>query len=185
MRRELGEKGAAAASQVALALVALEKNQWEQAAALAREAAREFEKENDADQRTAAEDALVRALIAQRRFDDAANEIAVTEKLGARDVPTVTSFRITAATLLAETGKSGEAQRQLERIATEAAAKGLLGLAYRARLALGEAQLQGGTRATAESTLKALQKEAAPRGYALLARKALQISNSTQRRVAA
>src|SRR5258708_2168399 len=65
MRGELGEKGGIANSHVSLGMLALENGQHGQPKSLARDAAREFEIENNADQRSAAEDCVAQSLISQ------------------------------------------------------------------------------------------------------------------------
>jgi tetratricopeptide (TPR) repeat protein len=178
MRGELGEKGGMANSHVSLALLALENGRPAQAESLARDAAKEFEAENDADQRTAAEDVLAQSLIAQGDYDHAAKEIDLTRELGARDLPTTLSLAITRAKLLTKTGKSAEAERELQQPESRAAEKGLVGLEWRARLALADAQLISGNLASARTNLQLVKRQATPRGFHLLARKAAETEAS-------
>ncbi|MHB8218577.1 MAG: protein kinase domain-containing protein [Candidatus Sulfotelmatobacter sp.] len=172
MRSELGEKGGMAQSQLSLANLALENRQAAQAESLARDAAKEFETENDSDQRTAAEDALARSLIAQGKYDQAAREISLAQKLGARDLPTTLSLSITRAKLLGETGKTAEAERELQKVQSGAAGKGLLLLEWQARLALADVQTLSGQLPSARSNLELVKRQAIPRGFHLFARKA-------------
>jgi tetratricopeptide (TPR) repeat protein/TolB-like protein len=178
MRGELGEKGGMANSHVSLALLALENGRPAQAESLARDAAKEFEAENDADQRTAAEDVLAQSLIAQGDYDHAAKEIDLARELGARDLPTTLSLAITRAKLLTKTGKSAEAERELQQPESRAAEKGLVGLEWRARLALADAQLISGNLASARANLQLVKRQATPRGFHLLARKAAETEAS-------
>jgi tetratricopeptide (TPR) repeat protein len=182
MRGELGEKGGMANIQVSLASLALENRQPAQAESLARDAAREFETENDADQRTAAEDVLAQSLIAQGDYDHAAREIGLARKLGARDLPTTLSLTITRAKLLAKTAKNAEAQRELEQVESRAAEKNLLGLEWQARLALADAQILSGNLASARANLQLVKRQATPRGFHLLARKAADVEASLRNR---
>ena len=182
MRGELGEKGGMANSHVSLAILALENGQDAQAEALARDAAKEFETENDADQRTAAEDVLAQSLIAQGDYDHAAKEIDLARKLGARDLPTTLSLTITRAKLLAKTAKSAEAERELQQVGSHAAEKGLLGLECQARLALADAQILSGKVASARANLQLVKRQAAARGFHLLARKAEEAEASLRTR---
>jgi len=182
MRTELGEKGGMAQSQLSLANLALENDRADQAESLARDAASEFEKENDSDQRTAAEDVLARSLIAQGKYDQAAREIAVAEKLGARDLPTTLSLSITSATLLGKTGKATEAERELQTVEARAAGKGLLVLEWQARLALAEVQTLIGQQSSARSNLEVVKQQSTAKGFRLFARKAADAEASPRHR---
>jgi eukaryotic-like serine/threonine-protein kinase len=182
MYGELGEKGGIANSQVSLAILALENSLPAQAESMARDAAREFESENDADQRTAAEDVLAQSLIAQGRYDQAANEIGLARKLGARDLPKTLSLTITAAKLLAKTAKNAEAQRELQQAEGRAAERGLLALEWQARLALADAQIASGNLASARANLQLVKRQATPKGFQILARKATDVEASLRNR---
>lgn len=182
LRQELGETGGIANSQVSLAQVAVESGQSAQAESLARDAAKEFESENDADQRTAAEDVLLQALMAQSRLDQAAQEFGVAQKLGARDLPTTLSLAITGAQLIARRGKTVQAEHDLREAERRAAEKGLQPLAWRARLVLAETQIGSGNIASARANLGDIKRQARPRGFQLLARKAGDLENSLQKR---
>jgi TolB-like protein/Tfp pilus assembly protein PilF len=182
MRSELGEKGGIAKSQVALAMLALENGQPEQAESLARDAAREFQAENDADQRTAAEDVLAQSLIAKGDYDQATKEIDLARKLGARDLPTTLSLSITRARLLAKTAMRAEALRELQLAESRAAERNLLGLEWQARLALADIQTVGGNLASARSNLQLVKRQATPKGFHLLARKAADAEASLRNR---
>ena len=182
MRSELGEKGGIAKSLVALAILALENGQPAQAESLARDAAKEFETENDADDRTAAEDVLAQSLIAKGDYDQAGKEIDLAQKLGARDLPTTLSLSITRARLLGKTAKRAEAQRELQQVESHAAEKGLLVLEWQARLALADIQTLGGNLASARSNLQFVKRQTAPKGFHLLARKAADAEASLRKR---
>jgi len=182
MRGELGEKGGMANSRASLAILALENGRPSQAESLARDAAKEFETENDADQRTAAEDVLAQSLIAQGDYGRAAKEIDLARKLGARDLPTTLSLTVTRAKLLSKTGKSAEAERELQQVESHAGEKGLRGLEWQARLALADAQIVSGDLASARANLQLVKREAAARGFRLSARKAAEVEASLRNR---
>jgi eukaryotic-like serine/threonine-protein kinase len=182
MRGELGEKGGMANSRVSLAIVALENGHPAEAESLARDAAKEFATENDADQRTAAEDVLAQSLVAQGDYDHAAKEIDLARKLGARDLPTTLSLTITRAKLLTKTAKSAEAERELQQAEGQAGEKGLLGLEWQARLALADAQMVSGNLVSARANLQLVKRQATARGFHLLARKAAEAEASVRNR---
>lgn len=172
MRSELGEKGGMAQSQLSLANVALENAHAPEAESLARDAAKEFETENDSDQLTAAENVLAQSLIAQGKYDQAEKEIALAQKLEARDLPTTLSLSITRAKLLSKTAKTAEAERELQKVQGRAAEKGLLVLEWQARLALADVQTVSGQLSSARSNLELVKRQAIPTGFRLIARKA-------------
>ena len=180
MRSELGEKGGIAQSQLSIANLALENDQAAQAESLAREAAKEFETENDADQHTPAEEVLARSLIAQAKYDQAAREIALAQKLGARDMSTTLSLSITRARLLGKTAKITEAERELQKVESRAAEKGLLVLKWQARLVLANVQSASGQLSAATSNLELIKQQAAPKGFRLLVRKATEAQASVR-----
>jgi eukaryotic-like serine/threonine-protein kinase len=182
MRGELGEKGGMANSHVSLATLALENGQPAQAESLARDAAKEFETENNADQRTAAEDVLAQSLIAQGDYDHAAREIDLAQKLGARDLPTIISLTITRARLLTKTAKNAEAERELQQVEGHAAERSLRGLEWQACLALADAQIRSGNLAFARANLQLIKRQATPRGFQLLTRKAAEVEASLRHR---
>ena len=182
MRSELGEKGGMAQSQLSLANLALENREAAQAESLARDAAKEFETENDSDQRTAAEDVLAQSLIAQGKYDQAAREIDLAQKLGAHDLPTTLSLSITRAKLLGKTAKTAEAERELQKVQSGAAGKGLLLLEWQARLALADVQTLSGHLPSARSNLELVKRQAIRRGFHLFARKAADAEASPRHR---
>jgi eukaryotic-like serine/threonine-protein kinase len=171
-RQASGEQGGIAQSQLSLASLALENGQPAQSESVAREAAKEFAKENDADQGTAAEDLLAQSLIAQGEYDKAATEMDIARKLGARDLPTALSLSITRARLLAKNGKKTEADRELRQSQTRATEKGLLALDWQSRLAMAEIQKVSGQTPAARATLQLVQRQAGSKGFRFLARKA-------------
>jgi hypothetical protein len=74
--------------------------------------------------------------------------------------------------LLTKTGKSAEAERELQQVESHAVEKGLLGLEWQARLALADAQILSGNVASARANLQLVKRQATGRGFHLLARKA-------------
>jgi hypothetical protein len=87
-------------------------------------------------------------------------------------MPTTLSLTITRAKLLAKTAKNAEAQRELQQVESHAAEKNLLGLEWQACLALANAQIISGNLASARANLQLIKRQATPRGFHLLARKA-------------
>jgi len=178
LRNELGEKGGIADSQLSLAALALENKQAELAASLASGADHEFETENDADQRTAAQDLLTQAWLEKGQFSDAAHAISIAKQLQSHDLLTTMSLQITAAKLLGKTGQPGQAGRELQQIESQATQKGLVAMAWQATLALAETEIQSGKVSAARNHLQTVQRDASQKGYRLFARKASELQNS-------
>ena len=172
IRTQLGEKGSIASSQTSLATLALERDQAGKAEVLATQAAAEFHAETDADQETAARDVIVQSLIAQAKLPEARAEIAKARALPTRDQPTKLSLEITAARLLASSGKGTEALPILQATLSLAKRAKLLGVEFSARLAQAEVQNLMRDHASARSTLEQLHKDSSSAGFLLIVRKA-------------
>jgi tetratricopeptide (TPR) repeat protein/TolB-like protein len=175
IRKKLNEQGGSASTQVALAILALEKRDATQALTLATQAAHVFETEHDSDQQMYADDALARALIFQAKYSDAASAISSAKKLQVRDLPLTLQLDITHAELLLKTGSPEEAARHLGETEVRANNAALPEIAWRARLVLAEVQIAGGKLAAAQANLKSIERDAGTKGYRLLARKAFDL----------
>ena len=168
IRTQLGEKGSIASTQVSLAALALEQNQGSQAESLARAAAQEFQLEKVPNQEAGARDVLTQALLAQRKVNEAAKEIAAAAALGATDPATSVSLAITDARVSAAKGSASSALQKLQAASQHAKALGLVPYQLQARLAIAEIQSASGARAALES----LSQDAKQANFKLIARKA-------------
>jgi hypothetical protein len=110
----------------------------------------------------------------QRKPDDARSAIArateLTEKN--RNRRTRLDVNIAAARVLAASGKLAEAERRLHAAIDEAREVHSVDRGLESRLTLGEVELLAGKAAAGRARLAAVQKEAAAKGFNLLARKA-------------
>jgi hypothetical protein len=86
-------------------------------------------------------------------------------------IPHKLSSRITA-TVVDESQSRTDAIRRLRSLVEEATARGNLFLAFEARLPLAEIEIRAGQREIGRSHLASLEKDAAARGFGLIARKA-------------
>jgi ATP/maltotriose-dependent transcriptional regulator MalT len=172
IQTQLGQKGSVAAVQVAQAILALEQNLNSQAELLARGAVQEFQQEKSPSQEAGARDVLAQALLAERRVEDAAAEIAAAGSLAANDPPTLFSRSITEARVLAAKGNATEAVRKLQGTSQRARETGLVPYHLQARLAIGQIQMASGDAGQGRGTLELLSREAQQLHYSLIARKA-------------
>src|SRR5262249_23598953 len=120
---------------------------------------------------------LASAFLALDRPSDALNEMELIGKLRTQD-PTITlAVAITAGRLQIHSGKIAAGKVELDRAAEQAAKLGIPGLKFEARLAQGETALFGGDKHDALSLLRALQKEAAKKGFKHIEARALEVSS--------
>ena len=174
IREEIGEKASAAESRVLLAELEMEERQPGEAERSARQAIEEFQTEKLADNEFVAQAVLVRALLAQDRPAEAEKEIdrLANAAAGSQNAEARFKFRIGAARARAAMQRNADATQDLERVLAEATQLGLSQHQFEARLALAEMKMKSGDRATARAHLEALKKDAAAKGFLLIARKA-------------
>jgi tetratricopeptide (TPR) repeat protein len=169
LRTQLGEKGTAAESRVALAVVALEKGLAADAESLAREAAVVFEEQHASDNEARARAMLALAMLWQNRRDPAFREVEHAESLvrDSQNVLARMAVGIAMGHLEAVRNPSG-AIRQLESLKSEAVQRGILRYEFAARRAI--IDIEGRNSAAGAMHLTSLQKDAKARGYLLYAR---------------
>ncbi len=179
IRTELGEKGTLAQTQLIRARLLLETGEASQAEALLREASSELRKQARRDDEISANNLLARALLVRGQLAKA-RDVGDRARLKARDSqdPAVRmSVVITEARLLAAAGDFTPALSDLDQALAEATTLGFVGLAFEARLALGEIEIaalaagQGAGR-DGRARLTAVAEEAAVAGFGLIARAA-------------
>lgn len=178
------EKSGLAVNSLEMAFLNLERGQAPAAEKLARQAADEFQAEKDVGDEAASRDMLGRALIAQRKFDEAQKEIDRANKLAPKDCGNRLPLAITSARLLAYTKQPAAAKKGIESVLSETKARKLDGIELDARLAQGEIELLDGDSALARAHLKAVQTLATQRHFLLAARKARALVQSGQHLIA-
>ncbi len=174
LRTELGEKNNSATTQVALAELAIEEGHPGAAERPAREARDEFQKVHKNDDQIAATVALVGALLAGGRNDDALKEVGATAPLAARsqNLSVKLAFDLAMARVDAASQKTAAAKTILKEALVKATKSGYVGYQLESRLALEEIELKSGKSAASRTRLEQLQKDAKEKGFDLIARKA-------------
>jgi eukaryotic-like serine/threonine-protein kinase len=174
VRTEIGEKGTIAESQLALAILALERGQPAETETRIREAREEFRKEKQIDDEMLADTVLARSLIVQHKYEEAQKEIEAGKGFVAKSQNRANQFQlnIVTAQLDAAQNRIEEAKRNLIAILAEAKQTGLLQYQFEARLELGQIEMKSGKTASGRARLGALQKDATSIGFLLIAHKA-------------
>lgn len=117
---------------------------------------------------------LARSLLAQAKPADARAVMDRAAPLASKseDRTVRLTVGITAARVRAALGETERAMKELQTILAEAERTGFVNLQFEARLALGEIELRSGKSNAGIARLQLLEKEAAAKGFNLLARKA-------------
>ena len=103
------------------------------------------------------------ALLAQGKLNLAQKEIAIGKPLAAKTQQRVlrSQFEIAAAEVLAASGKPADLQAataSLKAVIQEAEKKGILGVLYEARLALGKAEMKHGNKEDGHARLAEVER---------------------------
>ena len=174
IRSEIGEKETTAETQLALAQLAIDEGHPSDAIGAVNNVRAEFQTEKNIDGEMLTDTVLARALLAQRLFARAQQEIDAGTRLAAksRDLQAQLDFAIVRARVRATLGRSAEAKAALETALSRARKLGFVALQFEARLALGEIEVGLQHRNDSQRRLRELQKDSRTRGYELIARKA-------------
>jgi DNA-binding winged helix-turn-helix (wHTH) protein/tetratricopeptide (TPR) repeat protein/TolB-like protein len=174
---EIGDKNAVAHVDLDLAELFLDDGKEAHAVAAAKQASELFEKT-----RATSDEATANLLVAETLL--AEGQIAESRKIvdQVMNVATQTHNRelelsaaLTAARIRAASGKPAdisESVARLNRIVADATSAKFANLAFEARLALGQMEMNSGNRAAGRALLESLEKESANGGYVVIARKA-------------
>ncbi|MGE5413523.1 MAG: protein kinase domain-containing protein [Syntrophomonadaceae bacterium] len=176
VREELGEKDAAAQSLVGLARVALAEGDAPAAERAAREAADALSRAKLPDDEAAALTVLARALVAQGRGEDARRALEKARPLvvaGQNDAVR-REEELTRASARAALGDGAAARGAVEAAIASAKERGLVASELEATLVLGQIESRIGDGAAGRARLAALEREAAAKGFRLIAREARQ-----------
>ena len=122
---------------------------------------------------------VARALAAQGKLDEAQQLSRRATELVGRDENVINrlAVAISAARVRLATGQAADASRSLESALAETTRRGLTGLQLEARLALAESKLAAGNTPDAHTRLAQLERDAAAKGFNLIARKAKENSD--------
>jgi serine/threonine protein kinase/Tfp pilus assembly protein PilF/TolB-like protein len=173
-RMEAGEKSTTAEGQASLAAVLIEQGDPSAAETLCREAREEFRKEKQSDNELWTDAVLVRALLAQKKAPEAQAEVEASKSLTAKSqfLTARLEMAIATARVAAATGRNAEAKENLRSTFAEAKKKNYPQYQFEAQLALGENEMTSGKTTAGRARLGQLQRDAAAKGFLLIARKA-------------
>jgi eukaryotic-like serine/threonine-protein kinase len=174
LRNQAGEKQTATESRVSLAKLAIEEGHASYGEASARACKEQFHKEQQADDELNASIALIDALLAQGKQDEAQKEMGAAQKLGnaTENRSLRLLFELASGRVFLACGHPDASRPLLQRVADDAHRYGFAGLELSDELATAELASKTKHDAQAQIELHALQKSAASEGFGLIARKA-------------
>lgn len=174
LRRQLGEKGTVAETQMALAELDCDFGQAFDAETLAQAAIQEFQTEREADNQIQSEALLSTALLQQGKLADAQRAIAraLTLSRKSSDVTVRLPLAIQNAYARAAAKDLPEAERIARSALVESHRLGFVQIELEASLAIGKIQLRGSNAALGRKRLEETGKTARAKGFELIARKA-------------
>jgi serine/threonine protein kinase/tetratricopeptide (TPR) repeat protein len=174
LRNELGEKDTIVSTRVAIAELAVEEGHPDAAEGPAREARDEFQKARKSDEQITATVALVGALLAGGKNEDALKEVGKTAPMAAKsqNLSVQLAFATARARTESASQQTGAAKTLLKEALVKATKSGYVGDQLESRLAFEEIELKSGKSAATRARLQQLQKDAKDKGFNLIARKA-------------
>jgi tetratricopeptide (TPR) repeat protein len=183
LRRQLGEKGTAAETQLALGELDCDAGQASEAETLSRAAIQEFRAEREADNEIQSEVLLSRSLLQQGRLEDAQQAIAGALILSKKssNVMVRLPLAIQNAYTRAAAKDLPEAEQLARNAMVEANKLGLVRIELEASLAIGEIQMKGKNPTLGRKRLEETGKTAHSKGFELIARKASAAQQATNR----
>jgi serine/threonine protein kinase/tetratricopeptide (TPR) repeat protein len=174
MRRQHNEKLALAQSQVMLANVSLEEARAADAVTPLREAIASFAKESDNDDEAGAHETLARALLAQSKTAEAAQELAAARKAAkdSRTISVLSAIAATEARVLLAQGRAADAAPPAQQALTLAMKSQLAAAALDARIVVAEVESRRGNGRQANALLARVRETAEEEGLLLFVKKA-------------
>ncbi len=181
IRTEIDEKTNAAGSRLQLAALSIEEGNAADAERSAREVRDEYRKEGHPDDEISADAVLLRALYAENKFADAAQELGNAKVLLAKsqNVPNRLALGIVGARIQAGLGKANDAVQSLSITIRDATKSGFVPDQLEARLARAEIEIKSG-KIAGRASLEALRKDATEKGFGLIAQKGMALTPSKQ-----
>ena len=180
LRNQAGEKQSVAESRVSLAKLAIEEGHYSDAEASARSSQQQFHQEQQADDELGASIVLIDALLAQGKQGEAQKEAEAALRMakGSQNRFLRTQCELVSGRVLLKSEHPESASSLLRGVNRDSKRHGFVGLEFAAELALAELANKTKHDAQAQIKLHALQKSADSKGFALIARKALQESSA-------
>jgi len=174
IRMQLQEKGNVAYTQELLAYLAMEEGRLSEAEQLAQKAADELQAEHAADSEANARAVQAKVFLAQHNPGKAQEAIGRALELSRRSQNRASRVWVetVSAQVRASLGKPAAARESLKATLAEAKKYGFIRNELEARLALGEIEMKSGQAVAGRARLEALEKDAAAKGFGLIARKA-------------
>jgi eukaryotic-like serine/threonine-protein kinase len=174
IRIQIGEHGAAGQSRYDLARVTLAEGNPAAALAAARQAASELAGQNLPDDEAVALSLAARAALEAGRAADAAEPLERARKLAAasQHEGARREFLLASSLVRAARGDASGARRSLESAIARAGEAGLVAFGFEAELALGSIEIRSGAAAAGRARLEKVEKDAAARDFARVARRA-------------
>ncbi|MGA8409472.1 MAG: protein kinase [Candidatus Acidiferrales bacterium] len=181
IRTEIDEKTNAAGSRLQLAALSIEEGNAADAERSARQVRDEYRKEGHPDDEISADAVLLRALYAENKFAEAAQELGNAKVLLAKsqNVPNRLALGIVGARIQAGLGKADDAAQSLSITIREATQSGFVPDQLEARLTRAEIEIKSG-KIAGRAALKALRKDATEKGFDLIAQKGMALTPSKQ-----
>ena len=167
----ISSRGPGNRTRLMLSRLAIERGQLAEAETLAREVLDRYLREQNPTSQAVAYEALARAYLSQQRIPEARGAIDQSLTLVGQNVLTRLSV-VTTQALAHDPRAHAEAIKQLQAAIDQAQRTGLVRLALEARLALADVEIRSGMREIGRLHLASLEREAARKGFGLIARKA-------------
>jgi eukaryotic-like serine/threonine-protein kinase len=174
LRTQIGETQNAAQTRIYLAKQSIEEGHAADAERLAREVKRTFEQQEQSDDWIRTSIVLAEALLAQKKYSDAQQEIEAAAPLLNKNQNKLLQleFRLTRARTQLGTNHTELAGKEIQAVRSEALAAGFVAFEFETRLALADWTEASGNSAQSKTILDGLQKAATQRGFILIADKA-------------
>jgi len=174
------DKSQAPSVHMNMAALEVDADHQDTAQALAQQSMQEFQSQGDSDGEGAAAGMLARSFLAQNKVPQAIAAAHQAEAAAAKshDQMNILDVAIVAARAEAADGKVSASEMRLKQLLAQAVKTGNVQSQFDARLALGEIEIHSHEGPAGKTTLSSLQKDAAAKGFLLIAKKAAALSGS-------
>ncbi|MBZ5688062.1 MAG: tetratricopeptide repeat protein [Acidobacteriia bacterium] len=176
LRNQAGEKQTATESRVSLAKLAVEEGHATDAETSARACKQQFQQDQQRDDELSASIALIDALLAEGKQNEAQKEMEAAQALGnaTQNRFLRLQFELASGRVLLASDHPDASRPLFQRVAGDAHRYGFVGLQFADDLALAEFANKAKHSSQAQMEFRALQKSASSKGFGLIARKASQ-----------
>ncbi len=180
IRKQTGEKQTAAETVLALARLAIEEGHTADAESVIRKCKDQFHQDQQADDELSASVALIHTLLAESKFPEAEDEVALSNSLAANSGNKILKlrFNIAAAKVEGASGKPASAIAHLQALVKDANLHHLLDASLEARLAMLEVEKKSVKPGEVQSEAASLERSARSSGFDLIATKAAKVRSA-------